>query len=82
MILVHGISGILPFRSIASLKVAPVFEILNALPETIQFGGEPSKDRSVTHTRSSKSSYSAGGMRESQVHDVIITEEAPNYKLE
>jgi IMP dehydrogenase len=40
------------------------------------------KDLEFLRTHAKFTRISAAGLRESHVHDVIITKEAPNYRLE
>lgn len=74
----EGIEGRVPYRG-------PLFNILFQLIGGLRsgMGYTGSKDISTLRTRRDNFIRSTPqGLRESHVHDVIITEEAPNYRLE
>ncbi len=74
----EGIEGRVPYRG--SL-FAIVFQLIGGLRSGMGYTG--SKDISTLRTRRTNFIRSTPqGLRESHVHDVIITEEAPNYRLE
>ncbi|MCP4677956.1 MAG: IMP dehydrogenase [Deltaproteobacteria bacterium] len=74
----EGIEGRVPYRgSLSSI----VFQMIGGLRSGMGYTG--SKDIATLRTRRDLFIRSTPqGLRESHVHDVIITEEAPNYRLE
>ena len=73
--------------SIMALGIAPyitasiIFQLLGGIRSGMGYTG--SKDIATLRTRRTSFIRSTPqGLRESHVHDVIITEEAPNYRLE
>jgi len=73
----EGIVGRVPYRG--SLA-ANIFQLLGGLKAGMGYCGCRTLDELREKARFVK--ISAAGMRESHVHDVIITKEAPNYRLE
>ena len=73
----EGIVGRVPYRG--SLK-ANLFQLIGGLKAGMGYCGCRTLDELREKARFIK--VSAAGMRESHVHDVIITKEAPNYRLE
>jgi IMP dehydrogenase len=73
----EGIVGRVPYRG--SLA-ANVFQLVGGLKAGMGYCGCRTLDELREKARFVK--ISAAGMRESHVHDVIITQEAPNYRLE
>ena len=73
----EGIVGRVPYRG--SLK-ANIFQLIGGLKSGMGYCGCSSLAELREKARFMK--VSAAGMRESHVHDVIITKEAPNYRLE
>jgi IMP dehydrogenase len=73
----EGIVGRVPYRG--SLK-ANVYQLIGGLKSGMGYCGCASLSDLREKARFVK--VSAAGMRESHVHDVIITKEAPNYRLE
>jgi IMP dehydrogenase len=73
----EGIVGRVPYRG--SLK-ANVFQLMGGLKSGMGYCGCGNLKDLREKSRFVK--VSAAGMRESHVHDVIITKEAPNYRLE
>jgi IMP dehydrogenase len=73
----EGIVGRVPYRG--SLQ-ANLFQLVGGLKAGMGYCGAGSLDELREKARFVK--ISAAGIRESHVHDVIITKEAPNYRLE
>jgi IMP dehydrogenase len=73
----EGIVGRVPYRG--SLQ-ANIFQLVGGLKAGMGYCGCRTLDELRTTARFIK--ISAAGIRESHVHDVIITKEAPNYRLE
>ena len=73
----EGIVGRVPYRG--SLA-ANIFQLLGGLKAGMGYCGCRTLDELREKARVVK--ISAAGMRESHVHDVIITKEAPNYRLD
>ncbi len=73
----EGIEGRVPYRgSLAS----NVYQLIGGLRSTMGYVG--CKDLARLRSDSRFVRITASGQRESHVHDVIITKEAPNYRLE
>jgi IMP dehydrogenase len=73
----EGIVGRVPYRG--SLQ-ANIFQLVGGLKAGMGYCGCKSLEELREKARFIK--VSAAGIRESHVHDVIITKEAPNYRLE
>jgi len=73
----EGIVGRVPHRGSLS---ANIFQLVGGLKAGMGYCGCRTLDELREKARFVK--ISAAGMRESHVHDVIITKEAPNYRLE
>ncbi|MCP4606933.1 MAG: IMP dehydrogenase [Proteobacteria bacterium] len=74
----EGIEGRVPYRGPLS---AIIYQLIGGLRSGMGYTG--SKDIATLRTRWKNFILSTTqGLRESHVHDVIITEEAPNYRLE
>ncbi len=73
----EGIEGQVPYKG--SL-VAIVFQMAGGLRAAMHYCGCASIDE--MHERCEFVEISAAGIRESHVHDVQITKEAPNYRME
>jgi IMP dehydrogenase len=73
----EGIVGRVPYRGSLS---ANIFQLLGGLKAGMGYVGCRTIEELRKKARFIK--ISAAGMRESHVHDVIITTEAPNYRLE
>jgi IMP dehydrogenase len=73
----EGIVGRVPYRGSLS---ANIFQLMGGLKAGMGYCGCRTLDELREKARFLK--ISAAGMRESHVHDVIITKEAPNYRLE
>jgi IMP dehydrogenase len=70
----EGIEGRVPYRGLLS---ATVFQLIGGLRSGMGYTG--SRDLEELRTKSKFVKITAAGLRESHVHDVIITKEAPNY---
>ncbi len=73
----EGIVGRVPYRGSLSENI---FQLVGGLKAGMGYLGCRTLDELREKARFIK--ISAAGMRESHVHDVIITKEAPNYRLE
>jgi len=73
----EGIEGRVPYKG--SL-VAIVHQLMGGLRSSMGYTG--SKDIATMRTRPEFVRITGAGMRESHVHDVTITKEAPNYRSE
>ncbi|MEE8551914.1 MAG: IMP dehydrogenase [Desulfobacterales bacterium] len=73
----EGIVGRVPYRGSISDNI---FQLMGGLKAGMGYTGCRTLDELREKARFVK--ISAAGMRESHVHDVIITEEAPNYRLD
>ena len=73
----EGIEGRVPYKG--SL-VAIVHQLMGGLRSSMGYTG--SKDIETMRTRPQFVRITGAGMRESHVHDVTITKEAPNYRSE
>jgi IMP dehydrogenase len=72
----EGIEGRVPYKGVLS---SVVFQLLGGLRNGMGYCGCRTIDDLRTKTRFIR--ITASGLRESHVHDVIITKEAPNYAL-
>ena len=73
----EGIEGRVPYRGPIS---ATVFQMVGGLRSGMGYTG--CKDLAELRTLAKFVQISAAGLKESHVHDVIITKEAPNYRLD
>jgi IMP dehydrogenase len=73
----EGIEGRVPYRGPIS---ATVFQMVGGLRSGMGYTG--CKDLAELRTNVKFVRISAAGLKESHVHDVIITKEAPNYRLD
>ena len=73
----EGIVGRVPYRGSLSSNL---FQLIGGLKSGMGYCGCRTLDELREKARFVK--ISAAGMRESHVHDVIITKEAPNYRLD
>lgn len=73
----EGIEGKVPFRGPLSEMI---YQLLGGLRSGMGYIGAASIDE--LHKRARFVRISPAGLRESHVHDVIITREAPNYRTE
>ena len=70
----EGIEGRVPFKG--PLK-AVVYQLMGGLRSSMGYTGVTTIEEMRTKTQFIR--ITAAGVRESHVHDVIITKEAPNY---
>ena len=73
----EGIEGQVPYKG---SMVAIVFQMAGGLRASMHYCGCASIDE--MHERAGFVEITAAGIRESHVHDVQITKEAPNYRME
>ena len=73
----EGIEGQVPYKGSV---VAVIFQMAGGLRASMHYCGCVSIDD--MHARAAFVEISSAGMRESHVHDVQITKEAPNYRME
>ncbi len=73
----EGIEGMVPYKG---SMLAIVFQLTGGLRSSMGYCGCGSIDE--MRTRAQFVEITTAGMRESHVHDVRITKEAPNYRLE
>lgn len=73
----EGIEGRVPYRGPIS---ATVFQMIGGLRSGMGYTG--CKDLKELRTKAKFVRISAAGLKESHVHDVIITKEAPNYRVD
>jgi IMP dehydrogenase len=73
----EGIEGMVPYKGSV---LAIIYQLVGGLRSSMGYCGCGSIDE--LRTRAQFVEITAAGMRESHVHDVRITKEAPNYRLE
>lgn len=73
----EGIVGRVPYRGTLS---ANIYQLVGGLKSGMGYVGSRTIEELRQNARFVK--ITAAGMRESHVHDVIITKEAPNYRLD
>ncbi len=73
----EGIVGRVPFRGGV---MDSVYQLIGGLRSGMGYVG--ARDLEELRTRSTICEISPAGLRESHVHDVIITKEAPNYRID
>ena len=73
----EGVEGMVPYKGSV---VAIIFQLTGGLRSSMGYCGCRTIDE--MRTRAQFVEITAAGMRESHVHDVRITKEAPNYRLE
>jgi IMP dehydrogenase len=73
----EGIEGRVPFKGPVS---ATLIQLVGGVRAGMGYLGAATLDQLRTNARFVR--ISPAGLRESHVHDVIITKEAPNYKME
>ena len=73
----EGIEGRVPYRGSLSQSL---YQLIGGLRSGMGYCGCRTLDEMRTKTRFIK--ITSSGLRESHVHDVIITKEAPNYRVE
>lgn len=71
----EGIEGRVPYRGALS---AIIFQLLGGLRSGMGYVGAPDLD--ALHENAKFVKITSSGLRESHVHDVIVTQESPNYK--
>ena len=72
----EGIEGRVPYRGSVGENV---YQLLGGLRSGMGYVGAPDID--TLRTQAEFIRITSAGLRESHVHDVIVTKEAPNYKL-
>jgi IMP dehydrogenase len=73
----EGIEGRVPYRGSLSQSL---YQLIGGLRSGMGYCGCMTLDEMRIKTRFIK--ITSSGLRESHVHDVIITKEAPNYRVE
>jgi IMP dehydrogenase len=73
----EGIEGRVPYRGPLSVMI---FQLVGGLKSGMGYVG--ARDIPDLQKRAKFMRSTAAGLKESHVHDVIITKEAPNYRLE
>jgi IMP dehydrogenase len=73
----EGIEGRVPYRGPVSVMI---FQLVGGLKSGMGYVG--ARDIADLQKRAKFIRSTAAGLKESHVHDVIITKEAPNYRLE
>jgi IMP dehydrogenase len=73
----EGIEGRVPYKGTVSMNV---FQLLGGLRSGMGYVGCRTIDE--LRTKAQFVQITSAGLKESHVHDVIITEEAPNYRVE
>ncbi len=73
----EGIEGRVPYKGTVGMNV---FQLLGGLRAGMGYCG--TKDIEALRTGATFVQITSAGLKESHVHDVIITEEAPNYRHE
>ncbi|PZR16161.1 MAG: IMP dehydrogenase [Archangium gephyra] len=73
----EGIEGRVPYKGTVAMNV---FQLLGGLRAGMGYCG--TKDIDALRTNAQFVQITSAGLKESHVHDVIITEEAPNYRHE
>ena len=73
----EGIEGRVPYKGSLAMNV---FQMLGGIRSGMGYCGARTIDELRKNARFVR--ITAAGLRESHVHDVIITEEAPNYRVE
>ncbi len=73
----EGIVGRVPYKGAVS---ETIYQMIGGLRSGMGYCG--AKDLDALHELAKFTEISPAGLRESHVHDVIITKEAPNYRVE
>ncbi|MCK6571371.1 IMP dehydrogenase [Myxococcota bacterium] len=73
----EGIEGRVPYRGPLA---DTLYQLVGGLRSGMGYTGSP--DIATLRTRPQFVRITAAGLRESHVHDVVVTEEAPNYRVE
>jgi IMP dehydrogenase len=72
----EGIEGRVPYKGSVGVVI---HQLIGGLRASMGYLGSP--DIPTLHERAEFVQISSAGMRESHVHDVQITKEAPNYQI-
>jgi IMP dehydrogenase len=72
----EGIEGRVPYKGTVAMNV---FQLVGGLKSGMGYLGV--KDIAELRTKARFVRISAAGLKESHVHDVIIVQEAPNYRV-
>jgi IMP dehydrogenase len=72
----EGIEGRVPYKGSV---LAIIHQLLGGIRSSMGYTGNPTIDE--LHDKSQFVRVTSAGMRESHVHDVTITKEAPNYHM-
>lgn len=73
----EGIEGRVPYRGPLSDSV---YQLLGGLKSGMGYVG--AKDLKELHKKAKFTQITSAGLKESHVHDVIVTKEAPNYRID
>ena len=73
----EGVEGIVPYRGLLATIVQ---QLVGGVRAGMGYCGVRSIRELQTRTRFTK--LSVAGLKESHVHDVVITKESPNYRVE
>ncbi|MFT3836102.1 MAG: IMP dehydrogenase [Myxococcaceae bacterium] len=73
----EGIEGRVPYKGSVAMNI---FQLMGGLRAGMGYTG--CKDLQELATKAQFVQITSAGLKESHVHDVIITEEAPNYRVE
>jgi IMP dehydrogenase len=73
----EGVEGKIPYKGSISFSI---FQLLGGLRSGMGYCG--CKDINELRTNGKFVRISPAALRESHVHDVIVTKEAPNYRME
>jgi IMP dehydrogenase len=73
----EGIEGRIPYRGSLTSNV---YQLIGGLRSGMGYTGSPTLTELSRRARFLR--ISPAGLQESHVHDVIITKEAPNYRIE
>ena len=73
----EGIEGRVPYKGSLAMNV---YQMLGGIRSGMGYTGSHTIDELRKNARFVR--ITPSGLRESHVHDVIITEEAPNYRVE
>jgi IMP dehydrogenase len=73
----EGIEGRVPYRGALT---SSIHQLLGGLRSGMGYSGAPNLSELRSKARFVK--ISSAGLQESHVHDVIVTKEAPNYRIE
>jgi len=73
----EGIEGRVPYKGSVAMNI---FQLMGGLRAGMGYTG--CKNLEELQTKAQFVQITSAGLKESHVHDVIITEEAPNYRVE